>query len=176
MTLTFCYGKYFAFNEASLKVFECFFFGKILMVGKTEKSRFHHLFIIMMKSLRNSDGTAPKRVPPIRSDRGLEDDKNIFFKSWVSNIGKVAQIACADCMNALFCRAKLLLARHFFSDFFSELFLKGSPCIFSCFATEWMLKILKGSPLSVFRHCETLARQGLALAGPGASLGPFFSM
>ena len=37
-----------------------------------------------------------------------------------------------------------------------------------------MLKNLKGSPLSVFRHCETLARQGLALAGPGAPLGPFF--
>ena len=29
--------------------------------------------------------------------------------------------------------------------------------IFSCFATEWMLKNLKGSTLSVFRHCETLA-------------------
>ena len=29
-------------------------------------------------------------------------------------------------------------------------------------------------PLSVFRHCETLARQGLALASPGAPLGPFF--
>ena len=29
-------------------------------------------------------------------------------------------------------------------------------------------------PLLVFRHCETLARQGLALAGPGAPLGPFF--
>ena len=37
-----------------------------------------------------------------------------------------------------------------------------------------MLKNLKGSPLSVFRHCETLARQGLALAGPGAPLGPIF--
>ena len=45
---------------------------------------------------------------------------------------------------------------------------------FSCFATEWMLKNLKGSTLSVFRHCETLARQGLALASPGAPLGPFF--
>ena len=33
---------------------------------------------------------------------------------------------------------------------------------------------LKGSPLSVFRHCETLARQGLALASPGAPLGPIF--
>ena len=29
-------------------------------------------------------------------------------------------------------------------------------------------------PLSVFRHCETLARQGLALASPGVPLGPFF--
>ena len=29
-------------------------------------------------------------------------------------------------------------------------------------------------PLSVFWHCETLARQRLALAGPGAPLGPFF--
>ena len=33
-----------------------------------------------------------------------------------------------------------------------------------------MLKNLKGSPLSVFRHCETLARQGVALASPGALL------
>ena len=45
--------------------------------------------------------------------------------------------------------------------------------IFSCFATEWMLKNLKGSTLPVFWHCETLARQGLALASPGAPLGPF---
>ena len=37
-----------------------------------------------------------------------------------------------------------------------------------------MLKNLKGSPLSVFRHCETLARQGLALGSPGAPLGPIF--
>ena len=28
-------------------------------------------------------------------------------------------------------------------------------------------------PPSVFRHCETLARQGLAIAGPGAPLGQF---
>ena len=28
-------------------------------------------------------------------------------------------------------------------------------------------------PLSVFRHCETLARQGLALASPSAPLGHF---
>ena len=51
---------------------------------------------------------------------------------------------------------------------------KKFSSIFSCFATEWMLKNLKGSPLSVFRHCETLARQGLAIASPGAPLGPFF--
>ena len=30
------------------------------------------------------------------------------------------------------------------------------------------------SPLSVFRYCETLARQGLAQASPGAPFGPFF--
>ena len=102
--------------------------------------------------------------------------------------------------------------------FFPEIFFS----IFSCFATEWIVKNIKGSPLSVFRHyetffsifslqrvplsvfrhCETfirkfvfspkgspfncdknvdnfgsvplLARQGLALAGPGAPLGPFF--
>ena len=51
---------------------------------------------------------------------------------------------------------------------------KKFSSIFSCLATEWMLKNLKGSPLSVFWHCETLARQGLALASPGAPLGPFF--
>ena len=79
---------------------------------------------------------------------------------------------------------------------------KGSPLsVFWCFAAEWMLKNPKGSPLSIFRHCEIfseicffsegsplqlrqkcwqfrkcplLARQGLALAGPGAPLGPFF--
>ena len=33
--------------------------------------------------------------------------------------------------------------------------------IFSCFATDWMLKNLKGSPLSVFRHCETSARHSV---------------
>ena len=59
-----------------------------------------------------------------------------------------------------------------------EIFSRKWKClfssIFSCFATEWMLKNLKGSTLSVFRHCETLARQGLALASPGAPLGPFF--
>ena len=37
-----------------------------------------------------------------------------------------------------------------------------------------MLKNLKRSPLSVFWHCETLARQGFALGGPGALLDPFF--
>ena len=31
-------------------------------------------------------------------------------------------------------------------------------------------------PFSFFRHCETLARQGLAVASPGASLGPFFNV
>ena len=84
-------------------------------------------------------------------------------------------------------------------DFFPKIIFFS---IFSCFATEWMLKNLKGSPLSVFRHCETffrkfvfspkgppfncdknvdkfgsvllLARQGLALAGPGAPLGSYF--
>ena len=35
----------------------------------------------------------------------------------------------------------------FFSKFFSP---KGPPAFFWCFATEWMLKNLKGSPLSVF--------------------------
>ena len=70
------------------------------------------------------------------------------------------------------------------------------------FTTDWVFKNPKGSPFSVFRHCETylrkfvfspkgppfncdknvdnfgsvplLARQGLALAGPGAPLCPFF--
>ena len=60
--------------------------------------------------------------------------------------------------------------------FFPENNKKNFSSIFSCFATEWMLKNLRGSPLSVFRHCETLARQGLALASPGAPLGPFFIM
>ena len=58
-------------------------------------------------------------------------------------------------------------------DFIPKIKKKFSS-IFSCFATEWMLKNLKRSPLSVFRHCETLARQGLAVASTGAPLGPFF--
>ena len=61
-------------------------------------------------------------------------------------------------------------ARLFF-DFFPQMV---PPSIFWCFATEWMLKNPKGSPTSVFRHCVTLARQGLARLGPGAPLGPFF--
>ena len=90
--------------------------------------------------------------------------------------------------------------RDFFSGYF---FPKGSPLhFFCCFATEWMLENPKRSSLSVFRHCETFFRKfvfsskgplfncdknvdnfgsvpllaclGLALAGPGAPLGPFF--
>ena len=38
--------------------------------------------------------------------------------------------------------------------FFPENRKKIFSSIFSCFATEWMLKNLKGSPLSIFRHCE----------------------
>ena len=39
-------------------------------------------------------------------------------------------------------------------DFFPKIKI-FPPSIFWCFATEWMLKNPKGSPLSVFRHCET---------------------
>ena len=46
-------------------------------------------------------------------------------------------------------------------DFFPK--IKIFLSIFSCFATEWMLKNLRGSPLSVFRHCETLARHSVHL-------------
>ena len=45
--------------------------------------------------------------------------------------------------------------------FFAEkkIFPKRSPLqVFCCFATEWMLKNPKGSPLSVFRHCETFKK------------------
>ena len=89
-------------------------------------------------------------------------------------------------------------------DFFRKLFsLQRVPLQFLWyFTTHWVFKNPKGSPLSVFRHCETffrkfvfspkgssfncnknvdnfgsvplLARQGLALAGPGAPLSPFF--
>ena len=85
-------------------------------------------------------------------------------------------------------------------DFFLKIFLsKGSPLQFLWyFTTDWVFTNPKGSPLSVFRHCETffrfffskrspfnknvdnfesvilLASQGLALAGPDAPLGPFF--
>ena len=45
--------------------------------------------------------------------------------------------------------------------FFPENEKKYFSSIFSCFATEWMLKNLKGSPFSVFRHCETLARHSV---------------
>ena len=84
-------------------------------------------------------------------------------------------------------------------------FSKGSPLQFLWyFTTDWVFKNPKGSlpPFSVsalwdyflkncffsrgsplqlrqkcwqFRKCPLLARQGLALAGPGASLGPFFA-
>ena len=89
-------------------------------------------------------------------------------------------------------------------DFFRKLFShQRVPFQFLWyFTTHWVFKNPKGSPLSVFRHCETffwkfvfspkgspfncnknvdnfgsvplLARQGLALAGPGAPLSPFF--
>ena len=88
--------------------------------------------------------------------------------------------------------------------FFSEIFPQRVPLqIVRCFATEWMLKNPKGSPLSIFFgtarlfsenlffspkgllfNCDKnvensgsvplLARQGLALAGRSAPLGSFF--
>ena len=45
--------------------------------------------------------------------------------------------------------------------FFSRKWKFLFSSIFSCFATEWMLKNLKGSTLSVFRHFETLARHSV---------------
>ena len=88
--------------------------------------------------------------------------------------------------------------------FFPKIFFspKGPPSISLIFYNRLGVWNPKGSPLSVFRHCEIffenlffsprgppfncdknvdnfgsvplLARQGLALAGPGAPLGPFF--
>ena len=50
----------------------------------------------------------------------------------------------------------------FFGIFFFGIFFPQSvpPAFFWCFATEWMLKNPKGSPLSVFfRHCEIFSRK-----------------
>ena len=85
-------------------------------------------------------------------------------------------------------RVPLSVFRHcetFFLNFFIS---KGFPLQFLwCFTTDWVFKNPKGSPLSVFRLWDFYskicfnskgfplsARQGLALAGPGAPLGPFF--
>ena len=52
--------------------------------------------------------------------------------------------------------------------------LKGSPLHFFMFCDRMDVEKPQRVPLSVFRHCETLARQGHALAGPGAPICPFF--
>ena len=123
--------------------------------------------------LRNISYRARPKSPPFQFFSALRDIFfGFFFRNFFSSKGP-------PCIFLMFCdrmdvgksqRVPISvffgIVRLFCENFFSS--------IFSCFATEWMLKNLKGSPLSVFRHCETLARQGLALASPGAPLGPFF--
>ena len=100
----------------------------------------------------------------------------IFFRNFFSSKGP-------PCIFLMFCdrmdvgKSQRVPPFSFFRHceiFSPKIKKKFFSSIFSCFATEWMLKNLKESPLSVFRHCETLARQGLALASPGAPLGPIF--
>ena len=122
---------------------------------------------------RNISYRARPKSPPFQFFSALRD---IFFRIFFSSKGP-------PCIFLMFCdrmdvgKSQKVPPFSFFRH--CEIFSRKEKIyffssIFSCFATEWMLKNLKGSPLSVFRHCETLARQGLALAGPGAPLGPFF--
>ena len=115
------------------------------------------------------------KSPPFHFFSALRD---IFFRNFFS---KFFFLKGSPCIFLMFCdrmdvgKSQRVPPFSFFGSvrFFPEN-KKFFSSIFSCFATEWMLKNLKGSPLSVFRHCETLARQGLALASPGAPLGPIF--
>ena len=117
---------------------------------------------------RNIPYRARPKSPPFQFFSALRD----FFSELFSSKG-------LPCIFLMFCdrmdvgKSQRVPPFSFFGivRFFPR---KKNSSIFSCFATELMLKNLNGSPLSVFRHCETLARQGLALAGPGVPLGPFF--
>ena len=125
---------------------------------------------------RNISYRARPKSPPFQFFSALRD---IFFRIFFS---KFFFLKGSPCIFLMFCdrmdvgKSQKVPPFSFFRhcEIFSRKEKKFFSSIFSCFATEWMLKNLKGSPLSVFRHCETLARQGLALAGPGAPLGPFF--
>ena len=126
---------------------------------------------------RNISYQARPKSPPFQFFRHCETFfSDFFFRNFFSSKGP-------PCIFLMFCdkmdvgKSQRVPPFSFFGivRFFPEKKIYFSS-IFLCFATEWMLKNLKGSPLSVFRHCETLARQRLALASPGAPLGPFFSM
>ena len=124
---------------------------------------------------RNIPNRARPKSPPFQFFSALRD---IFFRNFFFEIFSPKG---PPCIFLMFCdrmdveKPQRVPPFSFFRHceiFFPK--MKNFSSIFSCFATEWMLKNLKGSPLSVFRHCETLARQGLAPASPGAPLGPFF--
>ena len=122
---------------------------------------------------RNIPYRARPKSPPFNFFRHCETFfLGIFFSEFFSSKGPSCIFWCFATEWMLENPKGFLLSVFFgIVRFFPE---KKISSIFSCFATEWMLKNLKGSPLSVFWHCETLLRQGLALAGPGAPLGSIF--
>ena len=102
------------------------------------------------------------KSPPFQFFSALRDIFfGIFFRNFFSSKGP-------PCIFLMFCdrmdvgKSQRVPPFSFFGivRFFPENKKNFFSSIFSCFATEWMLKNLKRSPLSVFRHCETLAPLG----------------
>ena len=114
---------------------------------------------------RNISYRARPKSPPFQFFSALRD---IFFRIFFRN---VFSSKGPPCIFLMFCdrmdvgKSQRVPPFSFFGivRLYPENDKKFFSSIFSCFATEWMLKNLKGSPFSVFRHCETLA-----------PLGPFF--
>ena len=113
---------------------------------------------------RNIPNRARPKSPPFQFFSALRD---IFFGIFFS---KFFFPKGPPCIFLMFCdrmdveKPQRVPPFSFFRHceiFFPKMKKKFFSSIFSCFATEWMLKNLKGSPLSVFRHCETLARHSV---------------
>ena len=112
---------------------------------------------------RNISYRARPKSPPFQFFFGtVRHFFRIFFRNFFSSKGPPCIFFDVLRQNGCWKNSKGFLLSVFFGivRFYPEN-KKNFSSIFSCFATEWMLKNLKGSPLSVFRHCETLARHSV---------------
>ena len=116
---------------------------------------------------RNIPNRARSKSPPFQFFSELRD---IFFRNFFPKGSPCIFLMFCDKMDVGKSQRVPLFSFFRHCEIFSR---KKNFFNFFMFCDRMDVEKPQRVPLSVFRHCETLARQGLALAGPGAPLGPF---